>query len=89
MTAKVESYAGSTYPEHPRAFEWEGQHYEVRDVIHRRREPEGVGFLVRCTAEDALFDLFYLIKADQWRIQPKGSVITEEEPRLKPNYQGD
>ncbi len=73
MSHPVECYAGSTYPERPRALLWQGTRYLVSEVIARRREPEGVGFLVRCTPDDAVFDLFYLIKSDQWLITPKRS----------------
>ncbi len=72
MTSRVEAYAGSTYPEQPRAFQWENQHYEVQAILDRRREPEGVGFLVRCDPGNALFDLFYNSIQDKWQIQPKG-----------------
>ena len=70
MNAKVECYAGSTYPENPRALEWTGQRYVVEEIIDRRREPHGVGFLVRCAPGAKVFDLFYLIKEDQWQIRP-------------------
>ena len=76
MKPKVECYAGSTYPEKPRALEWKGQRYLVEAILERRREPHGVGFLVRCkpelsTSSAAIFDLFYLIKEEQWQIQLK------------------
>lgn len=83
MNAKVECYAGSTSPETPRALEWEGQRYVVKEVLLRRREPHGIGFFVRCTPGDVLFDLFYHTQKDQWQIQPKGSVIEDEQP-IKP-----
>lgn len=75
MNAKVECYAGSTYPESPRALEWEGQRYTVQGVLERRREPRGLGFLVRCSPGERIFDLFYLTEADEWQIQPTGPVI--------------
>ena len=89
MTPEVECYAGSSYPEHPRSFMWENVSYTVQEVIQRRREPQGIGFLVRCSHGNTLFDLFYDTKKDQWQIQPKGYVIIEECPRTKPNFQGD
>lgn len=77
MTAgEVECYAGSTYPERPLAFTWEGQRYEVQEVIRRRREPEGIGFLVRSTTSDILFDLFYNTESDSWQIVPKKTAIS-------------
>ena len=80
MTTEVACYAGGSSPETPRAFTWQGQRYLVRKVLTRRREPIGLGFLVRCTPGKAIFDLFYLIEADQWQIQPKGFIIDEEGP---------
>jgi len=85
MNPKVECYAGSTYPEKPRALEWEGQRYLVEAILERRREPHGVGFLVRCTPErctssGVIFDLFYQIEEGQWQIQLKGSSIDNETP---------
>jgi len=71
MKADVKCYAGSEYPERPKSFAWEGQPYEVQMILHRRREPDGVGFLVRCTPGERLFDLFFIISEDQWRIDPK------------------
>jgi hypothetical protein len=68
----VKSYAGSTYPENPRSLEWEGQQYEVQEIIHRTREPEGLRFIVRCSPEDQVFELYYHLINGDWRIQPKG-----------------
>ncbi len=74
MNPKVACYAGSTYPEKPRALEWEGKRYLVEAILERRREPHGVGFLVRCTPElctssAAIFDLFYRFEEEQWQIK--------------------
>ena len=78
MSHPVECYAGSSYPERPRAFLWQGTRYLVSEVITRRREPDGVGFLVCCTPDEIVFDLFYLIKSDQWLITPKLSSSDEK-----------
>ena len=80
MKSSVESYAGSTSPETPRALTWEGQRYTVDAVLARRREPNGLGFLVRCTPNNTLFDLFYLTEEDQWQIRPKGFAIDKNHP---------
>lgn len=74
MNEKVDCYAGATYPERPRAFVWQGKRYQVAAVIQRRREPEGMGFLVRPQGESRLFDLFYNEEQHSWRISPKGTV---------------
>ena len=72
MKSVVEAYAGSTYPESPRALIWEGHRFEVQEILDRRREPHGIGFLVCCTQDQALFDLYYDTERDDWQIQPKG-----------------
>jgi len=69
---KVQSYAGSTYPEKPRSLEWEGERYQVQEIIHQKREPEGLRFLVHCSPDDRLFELFYNLIDGDWQIQPKG-----------------
>jgi hypothetical protein len=71
MTPDVECYAGSAYPERPKAFQWEGQRYEVLEILNQRREPDGIGFLVRCKPDERRFDLFYSSVEDQWRISAK------------------
>jgi hypothetical protein len=71
MSQHVECYAGSTYPEQPRGFVWEGQHFEVQAILRRRQEPDGIGFLVRCDPDKRCFDLFYSTVENQWRITPK------------------
>lgn len=89
MNETVECYAGSSYPERPRALVWQGQRYEVKEIIQRRRQPEGVGFVVRSASPEMIFDLFYTIAADQWQIKPAGSVMIEEQPKHQPTSQGD
>jgi hypothetical protein len=71
MSSDVECYAGSSYPERPKAFQWKGQRYHVEEILQQRREPDGVGFLVRCDPDERRFDLFYSSVEDQWRITPK------------------
>ena len=80
--SKVECYAGSTFPESPRALEWEGQHYLVEAILERRREPHGVGFLVRCspecyTSDAAIFNLFYFFEEEQWQIRIERSLTAK------------
>jgi hypothetical protein len=81
MTPKVECYAGASYPEKPRAFDWEGQHFIVDEILNQYREPGGIGFLVRCTPGQSLFSLLFRIREDDWQIQPKSSVMISDEPR--------
>ena len=80
MSTEVNCYAGSSHPETPRALLWEGQRYTVQAVLERRREPHGLGFLVRCVQGDLLFDLFYRAEEDQWQIQQKGSAFNYQPP---------
>ncbi len=89
MNPQVTCYAGSTYPEHPRAFTWEGEHYTIQEILQRRREPESLGFLVRCAPDDILFDLIYFIDQDHWEIYPKGTLPTESHYQPKPTNQGE
>ena len=73
----VEAYAGGSYPESPRALIWEDRRYEVQEILDRRREPHGIGFLVRCSPDQALFNLFYESENEEWQIQPKGFALQE------------
>ncbi len=61
----VECYAGSGYPERPRAFLWEGQWLEVAEVEARRRTPDGLVFRVRA-ADGRRFILTYHERSDTW-----------------------
>ena len=80
MTATVECYAGSTYPERPRAFRWHGQRFEVGEIIDQYNEPNGVSFLVRSKKDEKLFKLFYNSTTLDWRIEPKKMTIKTEKP---------
>lgn len=84
MTPEVECYAGSTYPESPRALVWAGVRFNVENILERRREPDGVGFLVRCTPDRQLFDLFYRFSDTQWLIAPKGWPLNDDDLPIKP-----
>jgi len=79
MTSKVECYAGSSYPEKPRAFDWDGQHYIVKEILNQYRAPSGIGFLVRCRPGESIFTLFYKIPEEVWQIRPESSVMISEE----------
>jgi hypothetical protein len=79
MINTVECYAGSSYPEKPRAFSWEDQHYQVMEIINRSRDPEGLKFFVCCSPGNRLFDLHYKLITGRWQIHPKG-FISEGNP---------
>ena len=83
MSLKVDCYAGSMYPEKPKSFSLEGQHFEVQSILDQRREPDGISFLVSCSPGDAIFDLHYTFSNDQWQIHPKELTINLE--RTHPN----
>jgi hypothetical protein len=86
---KVECYAGSTYPEKPRAIIWEGQTYQVQEVINQVREPESLLFLVLCSPGNMLFELTYNLIDKDWQIEPKGFVKNEGFSKTSPNTTGD
>lgn len=78
MKDRVESYAGASSPEEPRAVWWDGERYQVSEIIDRRREPDSLRFLVICSPGKALFDLYYHLETESWRIQFKGNAPTKE-----------
>ena len=71
MKEPVVCYAGAFYPEKPRTVIWEGQLYIIKNIIQRRKTPEGVGFLVQCSPDEVIFDLFYFDLEARWQIQPR------------------
>ncbi len=85
MTPQVVSYAGSRNPEHPRSFIWHGDQYTVKEIIARRREPDGLGFMVLCSPGNLMFDLFYNNQRDEWLITPKGKNIHQEPSETSTN----
>jgi len=68
--AVVRCYAGSTYPERPEAFEWEGAEKSVAEILYRWRTPTALGFRVR-TADGMVFDLMYDLPSDRWAVIPR------------------
>lgn len=72
MTAQVECYAGSSYPEKPRFVHWEGRRYAVEAIIDQHREPDGIGFRVLCQPGQVIFGLFYQMDSDSWEIRLLG-----------------
>jgi hypothetical protein len=50
VLSKVECYSGYTYAQEPRAFEWDGERYEVVRVVKRWRTPTGPVFCVEVAA---------------------------------------
>jgi hypothetical protein len=66
----VECYAGSRYPERPRAFLWEGERLEVVEVESRCCTPRGLRFLAR-TSDGGSFSLTYDEVLDAWDARPR------------------
>lgn len=81
MAEIVETHAGYTYAQRPRAFHWQGERWEVETVLAQARRPEGRWFRVR-TADARAFELIYHEAEDAWRIWParEGAGSVEEKP---------
>jgi len=64
---RVRCYAGTSYPERPIAFEWEGVWREVAELLRQTRTPEGLAFDV-LTKDRQRFRLEWHQVQDDWRI---------------------
>ncbi len=67
MADWVECHSSSEYAERPRALQWQGQRFEVRQILERWREPGRKCFRVQ-TADHQIFELYYLEDLDAWLI---------------------
>ena len=65
----VECRSDSTYAERPLSITWEGNRYEVAEIVSRWRGPGEMGFRVK-TTDGKAFDLTYREVPDEWLIQP-------------------
>jgi len=74
MGTIVECYAGTRYPERPRAFLWEGERVAVEEVERQWRTPAGPAFRVR-SADGRRFTLAYDEAADVWDVQSVPGVL--------------
>ena len=68
MISVVTTYDGHEAAVRPRTLVWEGRRYLVTQVLAQTRLADGKHFRVR-TEEDQVFDLFYSISTDSWRVQ--------------------
>ncbi len=73
MSGPVECYSGYEYPQRPQAIWWQGERFEVADIIENRRTPQGKYFRVSVSANDRegqswFFELFYDESNDTWRV---------------------
>ncbi len=64
----VECYSGQTYAERPLAFYWEGERFEITEILSRWRSPGETYFLVR-VEDDRIFQLVYYDTEDVWSIE--------------------
>lgn len=68
---RVRCYAGTSHPERPVAFEWEGGWLEVAEVLRQARTPEGLFF--RVLAEDGQrYELAWMETDDAWSVKAWG-----------------
>jgi hypothetical protein len=63
----VECRSDHDYIGHPLAFAWQGQHFEVAEVVGESRTPGGFHFRVR-TTDAQVFELDYDITTDHWTV---------------------
>jgi hypothetical protein len=64
----VECYSGQTYAERPLALYWEGERFEITEIISRWRSPGEIHFLVR-VGDGRIFNLLYNETEDLWYIE--------------------
>lgn len=65
---RVECHSGAQYGERPVAIQWQGERFEVAEILDRWRSPDGRGFRV-LTQEQRVFELFYREQDDLWMIR--------------------
>lgn len=68
LSTVVECYSGVEYGERPRVFLFQGQRYQVAEVLGRWRTPEGRFFRVR-TEDDQIFQLIENVLDETWTVQ--------------------
>jgi hypothetical protein len=64
----VECYSGQTYAERPLALYWEGERFEITEILSRWRSPGEIYFLVRIE-DGRIFQLVYYDTEDVWSIE--------------------
>jgi hypothetical protein len=85
-TVQVECYSGYTYAQEPRAIEWRGQRYEVKQVVKRWRTPHGPGFCVEVAGISNLQSpISRLVDLTYWEIEDKWTmtvpILIQEDQR--------
>jgi hypothetical protein len=67
MGDQVECRAEAAYPGRPLAFTYQGQRWEVVEVLTSWRSPQGMGY--RVSIEDGrVFELLYNQASDEWGV---------------------
>jgi hypothetical protein len=69
MMNTVECRSDSTFAERPLSLVWDGNQYEIAEIVSRWRGPTEKGFRVKTTNGQA-FDLTYRELPDEWVVQP-------------------
>jgi len=69
MMNTVECRSDSSFAERPLSLTWDGNHYEIAEIVSRWRGPGEKGFCVKTTNGEA-FDLTYREFSDEWLVQP-------------------
>jgi hypothetical protein len=65
--ARVRCYAGTSYPERPVAFVWNGRWLDVTRLIAQARTPEGMVFDV-LAADGQGYRLNWVEASDRWSV---------------------
>lgn len=65
----VECRSDTEFAERPLAMIWQGQRFEIAEILARWRGPGEKGFRVK-TADGQAFELHYREAPDEWLIQP-------------------
>ena len=68
MMPRVRCYAGTSYPERPLAFEWEGVWRDVVAVVRSARSPEGMVFDV-LSQDGRRYRLMWFEASDNWSVE--------------------
>ena len=64
----VECYSGQTFAERPLALYWEGERFEIKEILSRWRTPGNMRFIVRIE-DGRIFHLAYNDIEDLWCVE--------------------
>jgi hypothetical protein len=65
----VECRSDSHYAERPLALTWDGQRFEIAEILARWQGPGERGFRVQ-TSDKQVFELTYREVTNEWEVQP-------------------